>query len=581
MPRLTLLRRLLPLWLLAVVLPLTLGSLHAASTLRHSWIGTTRADLTARLSALAEPLLASEDLAGQARQLGRLAGERLTLLDQDGRVLADSLADPGSMENHTGRPELSMALRGQVGHSIRHSNTLGQDLLYVALPVKDPAGGLLVLRGAVPTAPLQQAVGRLWTGYAGLLALSLAVAGLAAVSSTRRLGAALNAMRAATADYARGHFDHRLPALEPAELGELADSLNAMATALDDRLALMLEQRRELEAVLDSMAEAVLAVDADDRVLWLNPAAAELFGLDPSAAQGRTIHELIRNTELQRFVARALASPEPVEGDLVLEDREERFLQATGARLFDREQRVVGVVVVLNNVTRLRRLERVRRDFVANVSHELRTPVTAIKGFVETLLDGQEHDPEDVENFLNVVGRQADRLQSIIDDLLTLSRIEQEGERAEVQREPCDLPALVQAVLQACESAANERGVDLVATVAEGRWPANGALLEQALINLVDNAIKYSSAGSVVEITVTSAAELTISVRDHGCGIAAEHLPRLFERFYRVDKARSRKMGGTGLGLAIVKHIVQAHRGRVGVESKPGVGSTFTLHLPA
>ncbi|MEX2561444.1 MAG: ATP-binding protein, partial [Pirellulales bacterium] len=253
-----------------------------------------------------------------------------------------------------------------------------------------------------------------------------------------------------------------------------------------------------------------------------------------------------------------------------------------GTALRDAGGHSIGAVIVLNDVSRLRQLENMRRDFAANVSHELKTPVTSIKGFVETLLDGAMRDSQDSERFLRIIARQADRLDSIIEDLLSLSRIEKEGDAADLVLTLAELRGVLESALHDCDSKASERGIRIALSCDDGlQARINPPLLEQAVTNLLDNAIKYSEPAGEVQLSgQTAGGEVLIVVRDQGCGIAEEHLSRLFERFYRVDKARSRKLGGTGLGLAIVKHIVLAHRGQVTVESAPSAGSTFTIHLP-
>ena len=267
----------------------------------------------------------------------------------------------------------------------------------------------------------------------------------------------------------------------------------------------------------------------------------------------------------------------------MLRNARDRVLQANGTALRDPAGRGIGAVIVLNDVSRLRQLENMRRDFAANVSHELKTPIASIKGFVETLLDGAMHNPDDAERFLRIIARQADRLNAIIEDLLSLSRIEKEGEAADIVLQAAALQETLTAAIHNVEGKAAERGIAIQLS-GEPNLEAkiNAPLLEQAVTNLLDNAIKYSEAESRVELNVSArGGEILIEVCDRGCGIAEEHLSRLFERFYRVDRARSRKLGGTGLGLAIVKHIVLAHRGQVAVESTPEVGSIFTIHLPA
>jgi two-component system phosphate regulon sensor histidine kinase PhoR len=357
-----------------------------------------------------------------------------------------------------------------------------------------------------------------------------------------------------------------------------------MAARLNNRIRKVVQQRNELEAVLGSMVEGVVALDQDQRVIRMNPAGAELLGTDPDTAVGRTIQEVVRNPELQSVVAEALREEGTVEGDVTLPgQQEERSMRVRATTLRDADGKATGTLLVLQDVTRLRRLQQIRRDFVANVSHELRTPITAIKGFAETLLEEGGDEPEQRRRFLDIIARQANRLESIFEDLLSLSRAERLSERGAMELTMEPLEPVLESAVELVRRAAGDRGVavevdcppDLTARI-------NAALLEQAVFNLVDNAVRYSPEGASVQVTARpSDGEVVISVRDTGPGIASEHLPRIFERFYRADRGRDRSSGGTGLGLAIVKHVAQSHGGRVSVESTPGQGSTFTIHLPA
>jgi two-component system phosphate regulon sensor histidine kinase PhoR len=390
-------------------------------------------------------------------------------------------------------------------------------------------------------------------------------------------------MRDGARRFADGELTRQLPLYRSEELAGLADAMNRMAGQLDERIQTVVSQRNEQEAVLTSMIEGVLAVDLDEKILRINQAAAQQLDLQPEAVIGRRIQEVLRKPDLQKFVTEALQSKQPLEAEMRLSIRgEERFLQAHGAPLRDASGKEIGVLVVLNDITRLLRLENIRRDFVANVSHELKTPITAIKGSVETLLGGAIEEADSAPRFLEIIARQADRLNAIIEDLLALSRIEQGEEKAGIHLAPVAVRDVIQSALLSCQVRAQDKQVSLVVDCpGDLHCPANAPLLEQALVNLIDNAITYSSEEGEVRIAARAdSSGLEISVRDFGCGIAREHLPRLFERFYRVDKGRSRKQGGTGLGLAIVKHIVQAHGGQVRVDSSPGEGSTFTIALP-
>ncbi|MBE0598237.1 MAG: PAS domain-containing protein [Desulfuromonadales bacterium] len=576
-----------PSFLLLILLCLVAVSWFTSRSLREFHVERTAADLEARARLVAEqlrhfPVGTDAALDALSKQLGELTGTRITIVLDSGRVVGETSEDPARMESHAGRPEIAPALTGRVGTSIRFSRTLQKEMMYVAVPVASPVAG--AVRAALPLDAIDLTLREL---YLRMVLGGVGVAILAALISlaiARRISRPLEEMRLGAARFAAGAFDQRLAVGGSAELHALAEAMNRMAVELDARMRTVLLQRNEQEAVLASMVEGVLAVDAEERILRLNRAAADLLRVDPQQVQGRHIQEVIRKIDLQRFVARALASPLPVEGDIVLREQEEqRFLQAHGAPLRNAEGKEIGALVVLNDVTRLRRLETIRRDFVANVSHELKTPITAIKGFVETLQDGALESPEDARRFLAIIIRQADRLNAIVEDLLDLSRIEQYGEGNEIPLQLAPLDPILRGAIQATAIQAAAKEIRIEVDSPPGlQARIDPSLLEQAVINLVDNAVKYSDPGGRVRLEAEPAGdELLIRVRDWGCGIERQHLPRLFERFYRVDRARSRKQGGTGLGLAIVKHIAQAHGGRVSVQSTPGQGCVFVIHLPA
>ena len=532
-----------------------------------------------------------EGIAALCKELGASSSTRLTVVLPSGQVIGDSEQAPAQMEPHGDRPELLDAFEGRMGLSVHYSGTLRRDMMYVATPLW--VNGRVA--GAVRTSMALRAIGErlestlghiVWVGIA-ILAVASAVSWWAA----RRIARPIEEMKQTAERFARGDLAARLPSWGSEELDRLSEAMNLMAAQLDERIRTITDQRGLQEAILASMVEGVIAVDSDERVISLNHAAAAILKVKPEEAVGRSIQEMVRNLDLERLVARALEGAAPAEGDVVLREGEVRYLQAHGAVLAGEGGKPIGAVIVLNDVTRLRRLENIRRDFVANVSHELRTPITSIKGFVETLLDGAMKVPKDAERFLGVIAKQVDRLNAIIEDLLLLSKLEQEGKPG-LAREECLLEPLLHGAVQVCELHATEKSVPIRLDCEQGlSAKANPALLEQVVVNLIDNAIKYSEAGSPVEIEARRTARegeapaepssgVVIRVRDHGCGIEKQHLPRLFERFYRVDKARSRKLGGTGLGLSIVKHIVQAHGGTGDVESTPGQGSTFSIHLP-
>jgi two-component system phosphate regulon sensor histidine kinase PhoR len=456
-------------------------------------------------------------------------------------------------------------------------------MMYVALPVVENDLIVGCVRAALPIKDLTKT---LESAFYPVINSGLVIALVAAMISlwlSRRISRPLEEMKRGAERFACGELEGRLPIYSGEEMGGLAEAMNQMAVQLDDRIRTVVRQRNEQDAVLSSMIEGVLAVDNEERILRVNQSAAELLNIDHAVAIGRRIQEVIRKPDLQNFVSQALQSQKRIEEDITLVIRgNEIFLQAHGAPLRDSSGKDIGALVVLNDITRLQRLENIRRDFVANVSHELKTPITAIKGSVETLLGGAVEDEESAQRFLDIIARQSDRLNAIIEDLLALSRIEQGEERDGLEKAKTQLRSVFLNTLQACQLKANDKQVALEMDCPDDiEIMINAPLLEQALVNLVDNAIKYSpEKGRVHFSALREDSAVVIKVQDWGSGISKEHLPRLFERFYRVDKARSRKLGGTGLGLAIVKHIVQSHNGQIAVESTPGNGSTFIIQLP-
>jgi two-component system, OmpR family, phosphate regulon sensor histidine kinase PhoR len=517
-------------------------------------------------------------------RLGKNSRTRITVILSDGLVIADSDSPASSMDNHISRPEVHDALNGRLGTSTRFSETVQQNAMYAAVPILHEGQVYAVLRAAVPVHTVEGTIRNIqWNIVIGGVVITL-LAGMVSLFISRNITRPIAELKQGARRFAEGDLDYRLNVPESHELRDFAEVMNTMAAQLQDRIGIIVRQNSEQDAVFSSMIEGVLAFDTEERLININTSAARMLSIHPERSLGKSIVEIIRNVGLQRFVGETLASGKPIEGYItILEGQQERFLQSHGSLLRDQVGRVLGALVVLNDVTELRKLETVRRDFVANVSHELKTPITSIKGFVETLLDGAIQDKEDTLRFLGIISRQADRLNSIIEDLLSLSRIEQGAEKEQIEFAESAIAEVLSSAVQSCQVDAEAKRMALLLDCPPLlRAEVNSALLEQALVNLINNAMKYSEDGKRVWVHAALRDEeyITITVRDEGYGIEAEHLPRLFERFYRIDKARSRTMGGTGLGLAIVKHIVQAHHGHIEVSSSPGAGSTFIIRLP-
>jgi len=570
----------------------------ATTTGRNFYIDRLKEEIRER-ALLIEPTITTlsrgEDRIFQdfVRQTGRRAATRITVIDAGGVVLADSNEDHTLMDNHGKRPEVEPALAGETGFALRHSQTLGESMLYAAIPIKlGTSQHRAALRLAIAVTPVEDMLAGL---HKKMFAIGVAVTVLAALLSlysARRISRPLEEMKRGAEQLTKGRIDQLVKIKSEhmsVEMAGLAASINEMAEQINRRIRIIIQQRNELEAVFSSMADAVVAIDADKKIIRMNQAAAALFALPSEVVKGKAVEGVVRNAYLLEMIEHTLAHNLQQEQKVTLfNGTDPIMLQTHAVPLRDEDNRSMGVLLVMNDLTKLNRLETIRQDFVANVSHELKTPITAIKGYVETLLDGALDDRDNARRFLGIVIRQANRLDAIVDDLLTLSRIEDRENKEDIALVAGEVGPVLENALQTCAVHADDKDIILEAECDEELFaPINQPLLEQAVINLLRNAIAYSPAGSLVTLRCQGSRNMQgeefvhFSVSDNGPGIAREHLPRLFERFYRCDKARSRDQGGTGLGLAIVKHIAHVHHGTVEVESTPGKGSTFTLTLPA
>ena len=522
---------------------------------------------------------------GLCKTLGQERHTRITVILPNGRVIGDSLEDPKKMANHSDRPEIIEALAGRVGKAKRPSPTIGKDMVYVAVPLMDKTGIVGVVRISSFLKSVYQVV--LGISYRIFLAgLILAViGGLLTLVLTRKVIRPLENLKKGAEAFARGQLGHYLAPTGSEEIAGISEAMNKMALQLEERINQITAQQNQQEAILSSMLEGVIAVDSQGEIILLNQSAERMLGISQRQAQGKGIEEMIRNPGLQNLVQKTFLAQKPLKAELAFGYGEDKFIQAQSVIILDERKNCLGVVITLNDITQLKRLENMRKEFVGDVSHELKTPITAIKGFVETLQDGTIKDPQSAERFLSIIKANAERLNAIIEDLLLLSRIEQEEEKGEFKDRKIErfkVQELFNSALEAVSEKANKKGMTIEMEIDdEPDVKVNNQLMAQAIINLLDNAIKYSELGKKIKLKARrEGKQVLIIVEDQGWGIGSEHLPRIFERFYRVDKSRSRELGGTGLGLAIVKHIVQAHQGSVSVESEPGKGSKFFIYLP-
>ena len=578
---------LLPSYWVLTAIAILVVALYAFHSMKSLYFQTLETAIQTRATLLAEqvtPLVENGDLETidkLCKKLGRAVDTRFTVILPDGKVVGDSYENPDDMEYHGDRPEIRLALGGEKGMDRRFSRTVKQEMMYLAVPLKDSnKETLCAVRAALPMTAIQGELNTMTERVVGASILTGLLAMVVCIVMVRRITYPLRGMGRAARQFAEGDFHHRIPSQQAYELDQLAEALNSMSDQLNQTLSTLSEQRNEQAAVLTSMDEGVLAIDKKERILHMNRVAGEILGVNYKEAKRSMVQQSVRFANLQEFIKAALASQKPRSQDLTLRGKTEKQIQASGSALQNAAGESIGALIVLRDVTQLRHLETVRSDFVANVSHELKTPITSIKGFVETLLsDDWNHDAE-TRRFLEIINQQSSRLNAIIDDLLTLSRLEQK--EGHVMKVRSSLAATIESAIYLCQLQAAKKNIKIdMVCPADLVLSFNGPLLEQALVNLIINAVKYSEPDKkVLVLAEKQAQKVIIYVKDEGFGIEHKHIDRLFERFYRVDTARSRKLGGTGLGLSIVKHIVQAHGGTIRVESKLGAGSTFIITLP-
>jgi two-component system phosphate regulon sensor histidine kinase PhoR len=522
-----------------------------------------------------------EDLAPVRDWATQLAasGARVTVITADGRVLADSQSDPQTMENHATRPEVLEAIAKGEGRSVRHSVTINRDLLYYAVRQNTSTGPFIVLRFALPLETIDEILSsfrrRLWLASF----LILLIAGGISLFFSRSFTGRVERLKDFSRRVAEGDF-RPLPGDSSGDaLEALGISLNRTAARLDRTIQTLTEERNLSSAILGSMVEGVAVVNGSERLVFANPGFAEILGLDVPPTSGSALVEVVRQTELLEAVRQVLRGEPRVQSEIVTGTLRQHYFAITVAAV--RAEETTGAVVVLHDITELRKLERVRRDFVANVSHEFRTPLTAIQGFAETLLAGAIDDSQNRTRFLEIILEHSRRLARLTEDLLMLSKMD--AERLELEIRRLSVSQLIESCLETAQRRAAEKDLRISVSTAQ-RLPdiaGDRRRLAEVLQNLLDNAIQYTLPGGQIVLSAEEAdAEVVVTVSDTGIGIPQADQPRIFERFYRVDVARSREAGGTGLGLAIAKHLVEVHGGRLWVDSEVGQGSQFHFSVP-
>ncbi|MFA4991145.1 MAG: ATP-binding protein [Candidatus Omnitrophota bacterium] len=522
-------------------------------------------------------------LDGLTKDLSVRAGCRITVIDNNGGVLADSeksREEALRMENHSDRPEILAAFSGAIGERIRYSDTLRIDMLYVALPVINSDGSIEgAIRLALPLTSVKKVLSVIRKSVVLSLFFALGLAFMAgsvlATQITKPIRKIINISRR----FSKGDFSHKIFVNSKDELEELAGALNNMAQGLEDKIREVEVKNQHLVAILESMIEGIIVVDRASRVISVNTTVEKIFGVSKQDLEGRIFLEAIRNNDIAVIIEEVLRKGEFKSRELAMSWPVQKIFQINASPVFERSG-VSGCLLVIHDMTEMRRLETMRKDFVANVSHELKTPLTSIKGFTETLLDGALDDKENNRNFVKIIQAHAERLNSLVEDLLSLSRLESEA--AEVKKKDVNAYQEVQKAISGFSARIKKKDMEIRNELPKGlSLRFDEAMLEQVFTNLIDNAIKFNREKGFIKIYGGGTEDqVKIIIEDSGRGIPAKDIPRIFERFYRVDKARSVEMGGTGLGLSIVKHIVELHGGAVGVESTEGMGSKFWFSLP-
>jgi two-component system phosphate regulon sensor histidine kinase PhoR len=573
-------------YLLVVLVALATVSIYLSHELTQHQVASLRATLFSQ-AVLVRDVVAGDFATAQgrahlnaaARRLDRQANVRVTFIAGDGTVLGDSEHDFRSMVNHASRPEVRQALASGRGSSIRYSQTIGTQMLYVAIPLKQDATDVGVVRLAVPLHQIAASIRRLRSMVLVAALLALGIALLLSLRLAHGMGAGIRALARGARSLAEGNLDAQVRVRGRDEIGALGATFNEMAARLRIMVRELREEKGKTEAILQRLGDAILVTDSAGRITVMNQAAERAFGISFEQVVGLTVVNATQNHALDEAFRQALATGRTMTAEVQILFPQPRTLETTVTPIAAEEP--VGAVAVLHDVTDLRRLERIRREFVANASHELQTPVTAIKAVTEALLGDARDDPALVERFLADLRQQADRLGALVRDLLDLASME--AGPVPLDRVAVAVAEAVRGVTAQVEPVAQQFRVSLAVEVPDDLTVfADRAALDKILKNLLDNAIKYNERGGKAGVRAARQDDrVAITVWDTGIGILSTELPRIFERFYRVDKSRSRELGGTGLGLSIVKHLTEAMGGHVSVESEPGKGSRFAVTLPA
>ena len=581
-----------PSFLIITVVSLTIVTWYSSAFFKTFFLENIEKDLTIRLN-LAERELSKlittslnetqiNNINALLKNISTQADARFTIVQVTGRVIGDSSADITKLENHSSRPEIYLALKGEKGVSIRYSDTLNKNMMYIALPILKENKIVAVIRASLSISTIDKKIKSMQKHIFLALALTLIIAAGVSLYVSRRITRPLEKMKIGAQNFAKGNLQKRLPVPDSEELGELASTMNNMAANLDDKIRTVQNRSLELEAIHSSMEEGVIAIDKNEKIITINKAAASIFNFPISALEQKNIYEVSRDINLQQFIKKAISTDKPVEKILTIHKNKKHVLNIHSTVLYDLNNNRMGTLIIFHDITRIKLLETMHKDFAANVSHELKTPLTAIKGFVETLQNmDDDQDSEKKIEFLTIIEKNVTRMAAIINDLLSLSQLER-MQNNDMDFKSYNIIPIIDRAISECQNISDQKQIAINKNYPDMLMAeVDPFLIEQLIINLIDNAVKYSREKTNISISaLENNKHAIIKIKDSGLGIKKEELSKIFNRFYRVDKARSRNTGGTGLGLAIVKHIARYHNGSANVTSTLGKGSTFEISLP-
>ncbi len=571
-------RRIFILYALVMVVAVLFAEIYITSAVRESYTENLRQNLSVQINLISKNISFDEpSLDNLCKQIKKDIGARVTVVAEDGKVIGDSDTASALMDNHLNRTEIEQSLFFDTGMTIRYSDTLKYDLLYVAKKISRHEGRQGFVRLAVPLREVDKAVNLLRIKIILVVLIVLLATSFVALWQTEHLRRLLRQITDFSRSLSRGEIDRRLYLKNAGEFSEIAENLTEMSVKLREMISRNEEERDRLNVILRSVPDALLIIDAKGMIVLTSSSATAFFGDIPMV--GMQFIEVVRSNEIVDLVDQVRKTHAPGMREFRMETPEEKYLSVRVSPLFYKENELSGFVAVFHDITEIEKLEQVRKDFIANVSHEIKTPITAIKGFADTLLDGALEDRENAAGFISTIKANSERINSLVDDLMTISKIELGV--IKVEKTLIDIDDVFKNILELFKDKAADKKLSLTAVNRPGMKEifADRNRLIQILTNLVDNAIKFTESGSVTFGIDKEDEKPFLFVEDTGIGVAPKHLPRLGERFYRVDPARSRKMGGTGLGLAIVKHLVKAHGWQLLLESKEGKGTKIRIMI--